>query len=86
MNNGLDLLYIQPFIAPCSNGEILFDWVGTKFMGKQLELYVLNNVNRLLTYLKTESESDYEGKRDLSSITELLDWLVNNNTTGVSID
>lgn len=59
-------------------------------MGKQLELYVLNNVNRLLTYLKTESESesesDYEGERDLSSITELLDWLVNNNTTGVSID
>jgi len=29
-----------PFIAPCSNGAILFEWAGRRFPSRELELFV----------------------------------------------
>ena len=69
---------IEPFIAPSSNGSILFDWSGKRFALKNLEIYVPLDTKQSLEYLKTDIglNHDIEGEFQSSQISDLIDWLV----------
>lgn len=73
--NRLKFAQVQPFIAPCSDGMILFEWAGKRFPFRQLEVYIPTIINTQFEYLKTEGECDSEGECNLSGLRSLLDWL-----------
>ncbi len=74
----IDWKKIEPFIAPSSNGSILFEWSGKRFDLRNLEIYVPLEIRQSLEYLKTDIglNHDIEGEFQASQISDLLDWLV----------
>ena len=74
----IDWKKIEPFIAPSSNGSILFEWSGKRFDLRNLEIYVPLEIKQSLEYLKTDIglNHDIEGEFQASQISDLLDWLV----------
>jgi hypothetical protein len=78
INRGLNFPKVEPFIAPCSDGSILFEWAGKRFPSRQLELYVPKEMKaeHLFEYLKTEKDSDEEGELGLNELYHILDWLL----------
>ncbi len=76
IDRGFDFSKIEPFIAPCSDGMILFEWAGKRFPTKQLEVYVPLEAEKF-EYLKTEVESEVEGEFHLDELYLILDWLFN---------
>jgi hypothetical protein len=69
---------IEPFIAPGSDGSILFEWAGKRFPQKNLEIHVTKEPNLSIEYLKTdiEMDSDIEEKCQMNEISDLLNWLL----------
>jgi hypothetical protein len=64
-----------PFIAPCSNGSILFEWVGRRFPDKELEIFVPSAMGSPLEYLKSAEDIEEEENFSIDEIVYLLDWL-----------
>lgn len=64
-----------PFIAPCSNGSILFEWVGKRFPDKELEIFVPSDLESPLEYLKSAEDIEEEKNFYIDEIVSLLDWL-----------
>lgn len=78
INRGLNFSKIEPFIAPSSDGRILFEWAGKRFRSRQLELYILVSGKGTLEYLKTDEKYEEEGEFNLNNLERLysiLDWL-----------
>lgn len=71
----LDFSKIEPFIAPCSDGMVLFEWAGFRFPSRQLEIYIPVSAENTLEYLKTDEKSEEEGEFDLEQLYFILDWL-----------
>jgi hypothetical protein len=68
----------QPFIAPGSDGSILFEWSGNRFLTKELEISVVYSESDIvLEYLKNSPQGEEEGQLALNKIQVhlLLDWL-----------
>ncbi|GAB1539847.1 hypothetical protein NUACC21_25150 [Scytonema sp. NUACC21] len=76
INRGLDFSKIEPFIAPCSDGKILFEWAGKRFSSRQLEIYIPLEAEDKLEYLKTEGNSDIEEECHIEELYSILDWLL----------
>ena len=74
----IDWKKIEPFIAPSSDGSILFEWSDKRFDLSNLEIYVPLEINQSLEYLKTDIRlnHDIEGEFQASQVSDLLDWLV----------
>ncbi|NMG09031.1 hypothetical protein [Brasilonema sp. UFV-L1] len=68
INRGLDFSKVEPFIAPCSDGMVLFEWAGKRFPFRQLEIYIPLEAEDKLEYLKTEGNSDIEGEFYLEEV------------------
>lgn len=75
INRELDLSKMEPFVAPSSDGTILFEWGGKRFSVRQLEVYVPRIEAYLFEYLKTEGDSESEGEFNLEGLYPILDWL-----------
>lgn len=65
----------SPFIAPCSDGSILFEWAGKRFPAKELEIFVPSDIDSPLEYLKSAEDIDEEKNFSIDEVTYLLDWL-----------
>lgn len=69
----------QPFIAPGSDGSILFEWSGNRFPIKELEISVVYSASDVVfEYLKSSAEGEEdEGQLALDKVQVhlLLDWL-----------
>ena len=75
--NKLNFSRLSPFIAPCSDGAILFEWSGNRFPARQLEIFVPANLEQPFEYLKSDRHSDEDGNfTDLSFAISLLEWLM----------
>jgi hypothetical protein len=76
---GIDWQKIEPFIAPSSDGSILFEWSGQRFKQRNLEIYIPQELNHFLEYLKTDIalDNDTEGECQTSQVSDLLGWLLN---------
>jgi|GEM_PF-3092358 len=66
---------LAPFIAPGSDGSILFEWAGQRFPSRELELFVPAAPADELEYLKSSNNGDEEGTSPLEEIVTLLGWL-----------
>lgn len=77
INRGLDFSKVEPFVAPSSDGTILFEWAGKRFPTRQLEIYIPVSGEGTLEYLKTDGESEEEGEFYLEQLYSILDWLFN---------
>lgn len=75
INRGINSPKIEPFVAPGSDGTILFEWAGKRFPVRQLEVYVPREEADLFEYLKTEGDSESEGEFNLEGLYPILDWL-----------
>ena len=64
-----------PFIAPCSNGAILFEWAGRRFPSRELELFVPSAMEAPLEFLKGEDNLEKEGTFIADEVSGLLNWL-----------
>jgi hypothetical protein len=71
----LNILEFGPFVAPCSDNSILFEWSGKRFTSKALEIYIPSMSEKPLTYLKSEGDFDQEGEVLDSNLNQLLNWL-----------
>ena len=73
----IDFLTVEPFVAPCSDGTILFEWAGKRFPSRQLEIYIPVDGVATFEYLKTdgENEEEIEGEFNLEQLYSILDWL-----------
>lgn len=65
----------SPFIAPCSDGSILFEWGGKRFPTKELEIFVSSDIDSPFEYLKSAEDIEEEKKFSIDEVTYLLDWL-----------
>lgn len=74
---GIDFLAVEPFVAPSSDGTILFEWGGKRFPSRQLEIYIPVDGVGTFEYLKTdgENEEEKEGEFNLEQLYSILDWL-----------
>lgn len=79
IDRNIDFAKIEPFVAPCSDGMILFEWSGKRFPSKQLEIYVSSSNQYAFEFLKTEGDSDVEGEFNIDELYLILDWLFNFN-------
>ncbi|MEW6492330.1 MAG: hypothetical protein AB1589_07435 [Cyanobacteriota bacterium] len=80
IDRGLNFSKVEPFIAPCSDGSILFEWAGKRFPSRQLEVYIPKEreAEQSLEYLKSvedSEEEEEEGKVSLNKLYHVLDWL-----------
>jgi hypothetical protein len=66
---------LSPFIAPASDGSILFEWAGKRFPTRELEIFVPSATEGGFEYLKCDSSQEDEGNLSLQEIESLLDWL-----------
>jgi len=73
--NCLDISKFKPFIAPCSDGTILFDWSGKNFPDKELQIYIPRNSEDTFEYLKTQENIEEEGDFQITQLIALLNWL-----------
>lgn len=75
-DNAIDFSQLYPFIAPCSDGSILFEWSGSRFLQKQLEIFVAASSEEVrFECLKSSEEGDQEIDVSLEEIPQLLNWL-----------
>ncbi|GBO53568.1 hypothetical protein APA_1475 [Pseudanabaena sp. lw0831] len=75
--NNMSFSRLSPFIAPCSDGAILFEWCGKRFPDRQLEIFVPANLEQPFEYLKSDRDSDEEGNFiDVGFAINLLEWLM----------
>lgn len=75
--NNISFSRLSPFIAPCSDGAILFEWGGKRFPDRQLEIFVPANLEQPFEYLKSDHESDDDGNfTDVGFTRSLLEWLM----------
>jgi hypothetical protein len=74
----LEWQQVEPFIAPGSDGSILFEWAGKRFPQRNLEIYVTKEPSLSIEYLKTDikMDSDIEEKCQMNEISDLLNWLL----------
>ncbi len=71
---------IQPFVAPCSDGAVLFEWSGTRFPIRQLELTIPADEKKCISFFKSsESYEQEEEVMDTTMLKPLFDWLFNLN-------
>jgi hypothetical protein len=77
IDKGINFGKIEPFVAPSSDGMILFEWSGKRFPKKQLEIYVSKSNQYAFEFLKTEDDSEVEGEFNLDELYPILDWLFN---------
>lgn len=75
INRGLDFSIVEPFIAPCSDGMVLFEWAGFRFPSRQLEIYIPAPAENALEYLKTDGKFQEEGEFYLVKLYSILNWL-----------
>lgn len=80
IDRGLNFSKVEPFIAPCSDGSILFEWAGKRFPSRQLEVYIPKEreAEQSFEYLKSVEDSEgeeEEGKLSLNKLYHVLDWL-----------
>jgi hypothetical protein len=76
-DQNLSFSYLSPFIAPCSDGAILFEWCGKRFPNRQLEIFVPANLKQPFEYLKSDCDSDEDGDfMDSSFASSLFKWLM----------
>jgi hypothetical protein len=79
LTRNLRFLENQPFIAPGSDGSILFEWSGNRFPIKELEISVVcSQSDFVLEYLKSGAAGEEEeGQLALNKVQMhfLLDWL-----------
>lgn len=76
---------VKPFVAPCSDGSILFEWSGKRFPDKQLEILIPADENSPLEYLKSSDNFEEEGiinnflfgEQFQKEFEELINWLFN---------
>ncbi len=66
---------LSPFIAPCSDGAILFEWAGRRFPSRELEIFVPSTMESPLEYLKCTDDAEEEGSFSSEGVIALLDWL-----------
>ncbi len=75
--HSLSFSRLSPFIAPCSDGAILFKWCGKRFPDRQLEIFVPANLEQPFEYLKSDCDSDEDGNFiDVGFAVHLLEWLM----------
>jgi hypothetical protein len=68
----------QPFIAPSSDGSILFEWSGNRFPDKELEISVVySDSDIVFEYLKSSADGEEEDRISFDKVHILLDWLFN---------
>jgi hypothetical protein len=70
----LNLSQGEPFIAPGSNGKVLFEWAGSRFPVRQLEIEVSSDASDL-EFLKVSQNFEEEGTINEAQIESLLSWL-----------
>jgi hypothetical protein len=75
IHRGLDFSKVEPFIAPSSDGKILFEWAGKRFPSRQLEIYIPVPAEDKLEYLETGENFEFEGEFHLEQLYSILDWL-----------
>jgi hypothetical protein len=66
---------LAPFIAPCSNGAILFEWAGQRFPSRDLEIFVPSAMEAPLEFLKGADGFEEEGTFITDEVSALLDWI-----------
>jgi hypothetical protein len=72
----IDFSELYPFIAPCSDGSILFEWSGNRFPHKQLEIFIASSSEEdFFECLKSSEEDDQELNVSLKEVSPFLDWL-----------
>lgn len=75
-DNEVDFSQLYPFVAPCSDGSILFEWSGNRFPTKQLEIFLSSNAeDALFECLKSTEQGNDEVGVSLEEVSQLLDWL-----------
>ena len=77
-DNNLSFSHFSPFIAPCSDGAILFEWGGKRFRDRQLEIFVPATLQEPFEYeyLKSSFDIDQEDIfTEINLTNELLEWL-----------
>ena len=75
--NNMSFSHLSPFIAPCSDGAILFEWCGKRFPDRQLVIFVPANLEQPFEYLKSDCDSDEDGNFiDVGFANTLLKWLM----------
>lgn len=76
----IDYTKIQPFVAPCSNGDILFDMTGIRFPIRELEIYIPSSIVKDLEFLMIDNTThDLHIEGSICSeytLNYLLDWLL----------
>lgn len=75
INRGLSRSKVEPFIAPASDGTILFEWAGKRFPVRQLEIYVSSETVPNFEYFKIEGDFEEENQLNLDRLYLILDWL-----------
>lgn len=75
INRGLKHAKVEPFIAPASDGTILFEWAGKRFPVRQLEIYISRETDQQFEYLKIEGDLEEESQFNLDKLYSILDWL-----------
>jgi hypothetical protein len=80
VNKNISFEKARPFVAPCSDGSILFEWAGERYLKKNLEIYIYPSDNSPIEYLQSDIEEDKEHEGEifpdsLGSLRKLLEWL-----------
>jgi hypothetical protein len=77
----IDFSKLAPFIAPCSDGAILFEWAGQRFPDQELEIFVPSIASAPITFLKSKSISSFEqeGELAIGDVNILLNWLLDDH-------
>jgi hypothetical protein len=73
----LNFSHLSPFVAPCSDGAILFEWGGKRFPERELEIFVPANPDDPFEYLKNYDDINEDGSFTETNLTHtLLEWLL----------
>ncbi len=75
ISRDLNFSHVSPFIAPCSDGAILFEWAGKRFPDRDLEIYVPADLDKPFEYLKTDQKEAEGVLSDPKEVLPLLSWL-----------
>lgn len=75
LSKEMNFSQLSPFIAPCSNGAILFEWAGQRFPHRELEIFVPSTMESPLEVLKCADDLEEEGIFVADEVNTLLNWL-----------
>jgi len=75
VSKDLDFWRSKPFVAPASDGSVLFEWSGRNFPDRSLEISIPRDADQPLGCLKSEADLDEESEIADSELGQLLDWL-----------